>query len=172
MTKKITQEDLLEAMCSPEKLKVLLLITEPIFLETVRLDAEGAEVTFWTCSKYRPRELFEEGLLLLNKLPLENRQKVLSNLKKFNIPSPLWYKIIEDSNTSQTLNSIDKELHMKDNETTGAQAPSIWDTTWGKRFKIGGLFVAGVLVGAFVSKGMYANRHPSSQSNVGVGSGE
>jgi hypothetical protein len=86
MTKKVTQEDLLRAMKNPEQLKALMMLTEPIFLETVKYDLAGIRTTFWTCSKFSKIQLFEEGLLLLDRLPIEERNMVVNNLKKLNIP--------------------------------------------------------------------------------------
>lgn len=176
MTKKITQEELLRAMMNPEKLKALLLTTESIFLETIRLDLEGAEITFWTCSKYTPTQLFEEGLQLLGKLPIEERKMVLKNLQKLNIPSTLWYKITEDITSSSVLQSKPKELQMPDKENTGSSTSP--DQTFMEKMKSHSGFFKTILwmgLGAALSLSIKAgiDKYRSSAAPApDVGSGE
>jgi hypothetical protein len=178
MTKKVTQEDLLRAMKNPEQLKALMMLTEPIFLETVKYDLAGIRTTFWTCSKFSKIQLFEEGLLLLDRLPIEERNMVVNNLKKLNIPSPLWYKMVEENNASYSSQTKSKEPQMKDVNgknpgeegyiTPEATATQTFMQKHGGFLKTVGWFTLGAIVGITAKAGVDKYREPSSTpSSVG-----
>lgn len=114
-------------------------------------------VTSVCCHRRTKVALFEEGLVLLKRLPVEEYKMAINNLKNLHIPSSLWYKILEENISSPTFSTENKEPIMSEqtNETnngTKKDEPEFLAKFWhdhGNKMKI----IAAICIGTALGIG-------------------
>jgi hypothetical protein len=122
----ITEEGLLQIMTDPEALITLMKYPYGVMYDVIQYGGkDGIIKTFESCTKLSKRQLFSEGLMLLGRLPTEERIKVLKGLQKLNIPCSIWYKTFEENVVfSQEILTTLKEPHMTTEKKTSHEPTS------------------------------------------------
>ena len=111
MCKVINERELVEAMRSPKTAKALLISTEPVSIEIIRIDLEDAtKLRFYSLIPMTKKELYIWAVELSTKLEGLDQTEVSKTLKLFNIDSSLWYKYYEEKYTSNPNQSINIEM--------------------------------------------------------------
>ena len=176
-TNVLSEEQLLYAMLNVDLAIGMMCSTKTYCLKIVGYSYPDSWVVSSVCYYRKTKvELFEAGLILLRKLPIEEYTMAINNLRKLNIPSSLWYKILEENKASTTIKNPETTMNTTTNtEATAAEViastaatpatPASYSRHWAK-VKFIGMLLAAAGIGAMV--GGYSARRNSAASTAVV----